>query len=111
MRGELNDMQLELEKHPMDSMPAEVLRDAKRMGFSDARLAEMTRLDLPVLAGPSRKSFLAKADLRGTEFATAAGVAAAILGGAHLVRVHDVVEMKAVAEVADAILRAGAQTL
>ncbi len=76
-----------------------------------ARLAEMTRLDLPVLAGPSRKSFLAKADLRGTEFATAAGVAAAILGGAHLVRVHDVVEMKAVAEVADAILRAGAQTL
>ena len=32
---EINDMQLELEKHPMESMPTEVLRDAKRMGFSD----------------------------------------------------------------------------
>ncbi len=42
---EINDMQLELEKHPMDSMPAEVLRDAKRMGFSDARLANIWRLE------------------------------------------------------------------
>ena len=36
---EINDMQLELEKHPMESIPTEVLREAKRMGFSDARLA------------------------------------------------------------------------
>jgi carbamoyl-phosphate synthase large subunit len=42
---EINDMQLELEKHPMDSMPSEVLRDAKRMGFSDARLANIWRLE------------------------------------------------------------------
>ena len=42
---EINDMQLELEKHPMNSMPAEVLRDAKRMGFSDARLANIWRLE------------------------------------------------------------------
>jgi carbamoyl-phosphate synthase large subunit len=42
---EINDMQLELEKHPMDSMPTEVLRDAKRMGFSDARLASVWRLE------------------------------------------------------------------
>ena len=42
---EINDMQLELEKHPMDSMPQEVLRDAKRMGFSDARLASIWRLE------------------------------------------------------------------
>src|SRR6201988_2257790 len=41
---EINDMQLELEKHPIESMPAEVLRDAKRMGFSDARLATIWRL-------------------------------------------------------------------
>ena len=41
---EINDMQLELEKHPMESVPAEVLRDAKRMGFSDGRLAEIWRL-------------------------------------------------------------------
>jgi carbamoyl-phosphate synthase large subunit len=32
---EINDMQLELEKHPMESIPDDVLREAKRMGFSD----------------------------------------------------------------------------
>jgi carbamoyl-phosphate synthase large subunit len=42
---ELNDMQLELEKHPMESIPTEVLREAKRMGFSDGRLAAVWRLD------------------------------------------------------------------
>src|SRR6516164_2619495 len=42
---EINDMQLELEKHPMESMPKEVLREAKRMGFSDARLASVWRLE------------------------------------------------------------------
>jgi carbamoyl-phosphate synthase large subunit len=34
---EINDMQLELEKHPMESVPTEVIRDGKRMGFSDGR--------------------------------------------------------------------------
>src|SRR5437899_112590 len=42
---EINDMQLELEKHPMESLPTEVLRDAKRMGFSDGRLAAVWRLE------------------------------------------------------------------
>ncbi len=42
---EINDMQLELEKHPMESIPIEVLREAKRMGFSDGRLAGTWRLD------------------------------------------------------------------
>src|SRR5262249_37319967 len=41
---EINDMQLELEKHPMESVPTEVLRDAKRFGFSDGRLAGTWRL-------------------------------------------------------------------
>ncbi len=41
---EINDMQLELEKHPMESIPTSVLRDAKRMGFSDGRLAGTWRL-------------------------------------------------------------------
>jgi carbamoyl-phosphate synthase large subunit len=41
---EINDMQLELEKHPMESVPAEVVRDVKRMGFSDGRLAGAWRL-------------------------------------------------------------------
>src|SRR5437868_1954881 len=42
---EINDMQLELEKHPMESIPTEVLREAKRMGFSDGRLAGVWRLN------------------------------------------------------------------
>src|SRR5881394_3704913 len=42
---EINDQQLELEKHPMESIPTEVLRGAKRMGFSDGRLAGVWRLD------------------------------------------------------------------
>ena len=42
---EINDIQLELEKHPMESIPTEVLRESKRMGFSDGRLAGVWRLD------------------------------------------------------------------
>ena len=68
-----------------------------------ARLGEMARLELPILVGPSRKSFLAQAGERETEFGTAAAVTAAILAGAHMVRVHDVAAMKAVVSVADEI--------
>jgi dihydropteroate synthase len=68
-------------------------------------LAELAGLDLPILIGPSRKSFLAHATVEETRFATAAAVAAGILGGAHIVRVHDVKEMRAAADVADEILR------
>ena len=70
-----------------------------------ARLAEMAKLDLPILTGPSRKSFLQMETEEGTRFATAAAVTASILNGAHAVRVHDVAEMSAVAAVADAFLR------
>src|SRR3974390_140656 len=42
---EINDQQLELEKHPMESIPTEVLRESKRMGLSDGRLAQVWRLD------------------------------------------------------------------
>jgi len=73
-----------------------------------SQLGELARLELPVLVGPSRKHFVARESTDLTEFATAAAVAAAILNGAHLVRVHDVKAMKAVAEVADEIMRAGA---
>ena len=73
-----------------------------------AELGELTRIDLPILVGPSRKHFVAKESADETEFATAAAVTAAILNGAHMVRVHDVKAMKAVAEVADEILRSSA---
>jgi dihydropteroate synthase len=73
-----------------------------------SQLGELTRLELPILVGPSRKHFVARESTDATEFATAAAVTAAILNGAHIVRVHDVRAMKAVAEVADEIIRAGA---
>ena len=71
------------------------------------RLPELQALDRPVLVGPSRKSFLGKVlDLPVGErlMGTAAAVAASVLAGAHVVRVHDVREMAQVARVCDAIL-------
>jgi carbamoyl-phosphate synthase large subunit len=41
---EITDIQLELEKHPIGSVPANVVRQAKRMGLSDPALAEIWRL-------------------------------------------------------------------
>jgi dihydropteroate synthase len=70
-------------------------------------LPAMQALDRPVLVGPSRKSFIGKLlELPAGErlMGTAAAVAASILGGAHIVRVHDVGEMVQVARVCDAIL-------
>jgi len=72
------------------------------------RLGQLAALELPILVGPSRKLFLAHNTPEETEFATAAAVAAAVLAGAHLVRVHEVREMRAAAAVADEILRATA---
>ena len=75
-----------------------------------ARLPELAAaLDLPVLAGPSRKSFMREA-LGGREalerdWGTAASVAAAVLGGAHIVRVHAVKEMVQVVRVSEEIRR------
>lgn len=68
-----------------------------------ARLHELARLELPVLVGVSRKSFLKQETALQTEFATAAAVAASVLKGAHIVRVHDVTAMKAALQVVDGI--------
>jgi dihydropteroate synthase len=71
-----------------------------------SRLSELVKLDYPILVGPSRKSFIARGTEEETAFATAAAVAAAILEGAHLVRVHDVAAMHPAIRVADEIVRA-----
>jgi dihydropteroate synthase len=68
-----------------------------------ANLELLRVFDLPILIGPSRKTFLRKEQDLATEFATAAAVTASVLHGAHIVRVHDVAAMKSVLEVADAI--------
>jgi len=70
-----------------------------------AQLGQLARLEMPLLVGPSRKSFLSQQDEEQTRFATAAAVTACILAGAHIVRVHDVVEMRVAARVADEVLR------
>lgn len=76
-----------------------------------AGLPGLAALDRPILVGPSRKSFLTAAagelppDER--EWATAAAVTAAVLRGAHIVRVHGVAAMRQVVAVADR-LRAAA---
>jgi dihydropteroate synthase len=71
-----------------------------------AQLSRLAELDLPILVGPSRKSFLAQPTEKQTEMATAAAVTAAILGGVHSVRVHDIEAIKPVVQVADAVLAA-----
>jgi len=77
-----------------------------------ARLQELARLGCPLVIGTSRKGFLGHAMARPGEspvpsserlLGTAATVTASILGGAHIVRVHDVAEIARVARVADAI--------
>ncbi|MBN2356376.1 dihydropteroate synthase [candidate division KSB1 bacterium] len=83
----------------------------KRLQDNFTILAELTRLQalaLPILIGPSRKSFIGQTlDLPPTQRleGTAAAVTASILHGADIIRVHDVKEMKRVALIADAINR------
>lgn len=70
-----------------------------------ARLGRLARLELPIMVGVSRKSFLAQSSDDGTRIATAAGVTASILAGAHIVRVHEVAAMRIAALLADEVLR------
>jgi dihydropteroate synthase len=75
-----------------------------------ARLPELAAaLDRPMLVGPSRKSFLRDAvggrPAAERDWGTAAAVTAAVLAGAHIVRVHAVGEMIQVVRVAEEIRR------
>jgi dihydropteroate synthase len=76
------------------------------------KLREIAKLGYPLLVGTSRKGFLGATLARNGKsapaeqrlWATAATLTASILGGAHIVRVHDVAEMVQVARVADCLL-------
>jgi dihydropteroate synthase len=76
------------------------------------KLPEIAKLGYPLLVGTSRKGFLGATLARNGKstppedrlWATAATVTASVLGGAHIVRVHDVAEMAQVARVADCLL-------
>jgi len=86
------------------------------------QLHEFAALDLPILAGPSRKAFIRKIlkacprlhignpeekdinpQLPQVETGTQAAVAAAVLNGAHIVRVHNVAETRCTVEIIDAV--------
>ncbi|MRR16897.1 MAG: dihydropteroate synthase [Deltaproteobacteria bacterium] len=73
------------------------------------KIDQMKVLGLPILIGTSRKSFIGHVT-GGTATerieGTAATVAAAIINGCHIVRVHDVSVMKKVAAMTDAIVHA-----
>ncbi|PIE61360.1 MAG: dihydropteroate synthase [Desulfobacterales bacterium] len=80
-------------------------------------LHQLTAMGFPVLMGPSRKSFIQniltestkkKADPKDprTEFGTLAACAAALMNGAHIIRVHDVETVYAFTRIIDAIRNA-----
>ena len=79
-----------------------------------ARLPELAVLDRPLLVGPSRKSFLGagigERPPADREWGTAAAVAAAVMGGAHIVRVHAVKAMVDVVRTIDAMREAGTRS-
>jgi len=80
-----------------------------------AKLPGLARLGYPLMVGTSRKGFLGAALARNGKplpaseriWGTAATVAASILQGAHIVRVHDVEEMVQVVKVTDCLLHPG----
>jgi dihydropteroate synthase len=79
-----------------------------------AKLPKLAELGYPLLVGTSRKGFIGKtlASEKGQSappearlWGTVATVAASILNGAHIVRVHDVEELVQVSRVTDELLR------
>ena len=71
-----------------------------------SRLNELNVLELPIMIGPSRKSFIGiTLDLPPEDRieGTAAAVSAGVMNGASIVRVHDVKSMKRVIKIIDKI--------
>jgi len=103
-----------------DDIPPERIMLDPGIGFSKTaeqnlelirNLGKFRELGRPVLAGPSRKSFIGKILAAGSTppppkeriWGTAAAVTACVLNGADVIRVHDVREMVQVIKVATAL--------
>ena len=80
-------------------------------------LNDLESLGVPLLIGPSRKAFIRTVlkgnsdrevtpDMPIVEIGTQAAVAAAVLSGAHIVRVHDVAHTRATVKIIDAVRQA-----
>jgi dihydropteroate synthase len=81
-----------------------------------AHLEDLASLGLPILAGPSRKSFVGRAmglakDSPASErlSGSLAAMVISIMKGAHIVRVHDVKESVEAARLVDAVLSSGGE--
>lgn len=109
------DMEIALQKAAQNGVEREQIIFDPGIGFGKTleqnlailnHLERFAILNLPIMIGTSRKSFIGHiiggAPLERL-FGTAASVAAGILRGAHLVRVHDVKEMVEVARLTDRI--------
>ncbi|MDR0311803.1 MAG: dihydropteroate synthase, partial [Acidobacteriota bacterium] len=73
-------------------------------------ISRLAAAGFPVMIGTSRKGFIGavtRKPARERVFGTCATVAASILYGAHIVRVHDVAAARDVADVTDVIARSG----
>ena len=111
------DLQAAVERAVEDGVSREKLLVDPGIGFGKRaphsidvmnRLSEIRSLELPVLIGTSRKSFIGEVlDLPVEDRleGTAATVALSVAYGADMVRVHDVPEMVRVARMADAVVR------
>src|SRR5262249_34106336 len=70
-------------------------------------LSGFSKLNYPILVGTSRKSFIRSIisdTLEARNWGTAATVVAAIMSGAHVVRIHDVRQTRILADVTDRIV-------
>jgi dihydropteroate synthase len=73
-------------------------------------LDRLAAVGFPILVGTSRKSFIGsilKKPASELVLGTGVTVAASIIYGAHMVRVHDVAEMREVADITDVIVNSG----
>ncbi len=115
MRSIANDIEAAIHRSRQAGVQKQQLVIDPGLGFGKRReqnaeiianLGMLQSFDLPLLVGPSRKSFLRREETEGTEFATAAAVTACVLHGAQILRIHDVKAMKSVIDIADVIREA-----
>jgi dihydropteroate synthase len=123
MANALTEVQDDLQRAATIAADAGIVRSAVVMdpgiGFGKSceesvlvlrHLEAFTPLEYPLLIGTSRKSFLRNVSRKGPltdeanrQWRTAASLAVAIANGAHIVRVHDVAEMRQFVDTLDAL--------
>jgi dihydropteroate synthase len=115
--GEVSaELQQALERADRAGVPREQIMLDPGLGFAKraehsrtvlAELSALARLARPLLVGPSRKSFLVDGQAPlppvDRDWGTAAAVTVSVMGGAHIVRVHNVAAMVQVVRAADAL--------